>query len=373
MNTRWSIAIIAGLVGFTTLLHYVTDPHASAAHDIYQRIYYLPVILAGLWFGVRGGVITALCITAVYLPHAIHGWHAPYSLFYRIMEIVMFHVAGALTGSLASRERRALREREAAYQRLRRQTEELLTLEEQLRRADRLAALGTLSAGLAHEIRNPLASIKTSLEMLKAHTNPAAQTVGETAAPDTGPPDEQPDFHAILLEETERLNRILDNFLDFARLKETEERGASTSQLGQSIAKTIELLEARAGRQNVRFEWDPEALDICVALGEPLVRQIFLNLFLNAMDAMPQGGMIRVGFEEQSSDSVRIYVEDSGPGVPPGLADRIFDPFFTTKEHGTGLGLSIVARILNGCGGAVALQRSPTPTSRFVLTLPLAW
>ncbi len=398
MKARGQIAVIAAIAIAVTVAHYLVDPHAGAVHDLLQRLYYLPVILGGLWFGIRGGLITALAISIVYFPHAYHGWHGPQSLFFRMSEITMYHIIGGLTGFLASRirnvlkaEQHARKEREAAYDRLREKTEELLALEEQLRRSERLAALGRLTAGLAHEIRNPLSSIKTSVEILHEQQEerraPLAARTGHSIEtqqqPGTPLPSEQsrsheeepPDLLAILLEETARLDRILTNFLEFARA-EVKKDGTEplVANLAGAVAKTAELLSAQCRKRNVFVQFDPRVLNVDAAIPESQLRQVLLNLFLNSLDAMTEGGEIRVGAAEvdSSSATVRLVVDDTGPGIPSESAARIFDPFYSTKESGTGLGLSIVERILASHDGSITLDTATMPSSRFRIVLPLA-
>ncbi|MCC6546832.1 sensor histidine kinase [Candidatus Sumerlaeota bacterium] len=369
MRRAHQIGAVLVLAGFPTMAHYLTDPHNGPAHDIYQRLYYLPIILAGLWFGARGGVVASTLIAAAYFPHAIHGWHAPYSMFYRIMEIVMFVVVGWLTGWLSDRlhaandaERQARQDSETAYANLKTKADELFALEEQLRRADRLAALGQLTAGLAHEIRNPLASIKTSVEFLAAKARQQDHAEGE------------PDFPAIILEETARLDRILTEFLQFARAEQGRPFDEPQfSNLAIVARRVFDLTEPRRRSAGVRVSLDSARLDVAVGICETHLHQVLLNLLLNSIDAMPDGGEFRVEFSESSKEHLTIQVEDTGPGIPPDLAANVFNPFFSTKAQGTGLGLSIVERILDAYGGSIAVAASGSgASSRFLLKLPLA-
>ena len=382
MRPSRQIALIVALAFATTILHYHTDPMAGAWHDVYQRISYIPIILAALWFGARGGLLTAFCIGVVYFPHLYHGWQGPHSTFYRLMEVGMYHVVGGLTGYLSSRVRLALeaetkarKEKENAYQRLQEKTEELFALEEQLRRSDRLAALGTLSAGLAHEIRNPLGSIKTSVEILRErHLSEASDKSDGSDRSDRSDRSDAtapPDLYAVLLEETDRMNRILTDFLSFARAEERDlAEEPSACRIDQALAKTLGLLEHQLAKKQVSIAYNPQSLEKWVELNESRLCQVFLNLILNSSDAMPAGGAIRIGGAEASANLVRFIFEDSGPGVPEEVASRVFDPFFTTKEGGTGLGLSIVERILASRGGRIALVRNSVPHARFEITLP---
>jgi len=366
MTRRQQIALIVTLSLVPTVAHYVTDTHNGAAHDIFQRLYYLPVILAGLWFGTTGGLVTALAIAVAYFPHAIHGWHGPYSLFYRIMEVFMYVVVGGLTGRLTDRlrastasEQEARTDVETAYASLRARTDELFSMEEQLRRSERLAALGSLTAGLAHEIRNPLASIQTSIEMLR----------GQARSGKADP--EAPDFAAIIMEETTRLDRILTDFLQFARAEQSRpSEEPHACRVAQAIARTLDLAGPQLERESLRVAFDADSLDILVSVCESHLRQVFLNLILNARDAMNQGGEVRIERLPDDGRHFVVAIEDSGPGIPQEMAQRIFDPFYTTKATGTGLGLSIVERILHSHGGSIRLVGDGDASSRFELRLP---
>jgi two-component system sensor histidine kinase HydH len=370
MKRSHQYAIVAVLSVVPTLAHYVTDAHNGPAHDIYQRFYYLPIILAGLWFGARGGFATAILIAIAYFPHAIHGWTGPYSVFYRFMEVGMYLVVGWLTGWLSDRlrvanesERQARTEAEIAFANLKKKTDELFALEEQLRRTDRLAALGKLSAGLAHEIRNPLASIKTSVEILGARSSPE------------GRQSDEPDFAAIILEETARLDSILSEFLQFARAEQSRPAGEPHfTRVADTARAVFDLTEMKRKSSGVRVALGDEVqLELPVAICSSHLHQVFLNLLLNSIDAMPNGGEFRILLSEVDQAALTISVEDTGTGIAPGVSERIFDPFYSTKDQGTGLGLSIVERILDSHGGSIALAPNEANTgTRFMIKLPLA-
>jgi len=370
-STRWRIVLISGLVVLATVLHYGIDFRAGAVHDVLLRSYYLPIVLAGLWFGARGGLLTAAVVSVVFFPHALHGWHAPYTFVFRLVEILMYHVIGALTGVMSSRARLALAaekaaglEREQAYEDLKTKTRLLFDLEEQLRRSERLAALGRMSAGLAHEIRNPLASIKTSVEMLEEK---AGQEGPSSASSRTV------DLLQVLGEETDRLNRILTEFLRFARVEARQDDGAPAEcVIGEVLAGTASLVHRDMEAARVVIDFDTGQLNVKVSVGEDHLRQVLLNLILNACDAMPEGGTIRARLSGETAETVTLAVEDSGHGIAPDVARSVFDPFFSTREGGVGLGLSIVARLLEACGGSITVDGSYTAGARFLVTLPKA-
>jgi len=370
-QNSWRFALVAGSIVVITLLHYTIDVRAGAFHDVLLRAYYIPIVLAGLWFGARGGLLAALAVSVVFLPHAMHGWDAPYTFIFRLIEILMYYVIGGLTGWLSSRTRLALDaekqaglDRERAHEGLKKKTLELFEMEEELRRSERLAALGRMSGGLAHEIRNPLASIKTSVEMLQE------QCEEGLAKP---PSDLSIELLAVVSEETDRLNRILTEFLQFARAEAQLADGSPAKcNLGEVLSGTLDLLRRDLDSGGIMIEADAERLGVSVSVGEDHLRQILLNLFLNASEAMPKGGVIRVGIVGESGDSITLGIEDSGNGMTDDVAKSLFDPFFSTKEGGTGLGLSIVARLVEASGGGIKLDRSFPTGARFLVTLPNA-
>jgi signal transduction histidine kinase len=371
-SDRRRIALIASLVVLATVLHYGIDVQAGAVHDVLLRSYYLPIVLAGLWFGARGGLITAAAVSVVFFPHAMHGWHAPYTFVFRLIEILMYQVIGGLTGVMSSRARAALAaeraarlDREQAYEDLKTKTEMLFQMEEQLRRSERLAALGRMSAGLAHEIRNPLASIKTSVELLEV------QTSKDVAKPTSS--SRAVDLLQVLGEETERLNRILTEFLRFSRVEARQgDLAPADCVFADVLESTLALVQQDLDSAGVTVDCDLEKLKLKVSVAEDHLRQILLNLVLNASDSMPDGGSIRLDLAGQDSETVTLEVVDSGHGIPPEVAPSVFDPFFSTKKGGVGLGLSIVARLLEASGGSIKLDRSHSPGARFLVKLPLA-
>ena len=225
-------------------------------------------------------------------------------------------------------------------------------LEEEVRKAERLAALGRLSAGVAHEIRNPLAGIRTTAEILRSRLN------GDS---------DLPRFVDVILEEAERLDRIVGSLLQFAKPSTPRRAPLRHSDL---LDRAMRLAAGRAAERGVALR-----LGEARALPEPLgdrdqMLQVLLNLLLNAIDATPPGGEVLFRCEADR-DELRFVVEDGGEGVPSSLRERVFDPFFTTKPGGTGLGLSISQNIVRAHGGRLKLERPEGERSRAVAALPL--
>jgi two-component system sensor histidine kinase HydH len=224
-------------------------------------------------------------------------------------------------------------------------------VEAEVRKVDRLSALGRLSAGVAHEIRNPLAGIRTTAEILRGRL----QT------------DDHRQFVDVILEETERLDRIVGSLLQFAKPPEPQTAELDVAAL---LQRTQQLAAGRAADRRITVR-----SRVGVDLPSPLadrdqILQVVLNLVLNAIDATPDGGEVRLDAAVDGS-SVVIRVEDDGPGIAPSARERIFDPFFTTKPGGTGLGLSISRNILASHGGSLRIDGSG-PGTCAVASLPIA-
>jgi two-component system, NtrC family, sensor histidine kinase HydH len=339
---RDALLVLAGIV-ITSAGHYLTPPGLLLWHGIFQRLYYLPVVYAAIAFGWRGGLAAAVLAGLAYIPHIATTWaHMQHYAYEQYAEIVMFLAVGVLTGILSDRERARRRE-------LARANEELQSSFEQVRRADRLSAIGQLSAGLAHEIRNPLASIDGAAEVMEAGAE------GEVRHEALG----------IIRKECARLNRLLTGLLDFARPRQPELREVDVARVLNSV---LELVRHSAGKStNFRGE---------IAGGLPPLRcdeeqlaQVVLNLALNAAQASPPGGEVTVGARARDA-GVLIQVTDQGTGIPPEHLDRIFDPFFTTKSQGTGLGLAVVHQIVTQHGGTVTAERNAERGMTFTVYLP---
>lgn len=235
---------------------------------------------------------------------------------------------------------------------LRREANELAR---RARVAEKLAAVGTLTAGLSHEIRNPLNAAGLQLSVLERRVQRL-----------------DPVHHAGLLEplrlvrdEIRRLDHILEDFLRFARPKEFTPEPVELSALVQAVA---DLLSEDAAERGVRFQ-TAVARPATVQGQEGQLRQVLVNLLLNALEAAGRGGLVRLSLQERDG-RIELVVEDSGAGVPDDVASRIFDPFFTTKASGSGLGLSIVNAIVVQHGGTLELRRSELGGALFAVVWP---
>jgi PAS domain S-box-containing protein len=235
---------------------------------------------------------------------------------------------------------------------LKKSYEELAHTQEQLVQRERLAALGELAAVVAHEVRNPLGAIFNSVSYIRhfiGADSPALPMVD------------------ILGEEADRLNRIVDDLLHFARPPSPSLTPVPLQRLLEDSVRAA-LVDA-AGK--IEVAWQVQA-EVPVLVDERMIRQAFLNLALNAVQAMPQGGTLRVSACRAAGPTPEVQVEftDSGAGIPAEMRARIFEPFFTTKAKGTGLGLAIVKRIVESHSGRVVLESEPGRGTTFRLFLP---
>jgi signal transduction histidine kinase len=232
--------------------------------------------------------------------------------------------------------------------------------------AEKLAAVGTMTAGLSHEIRNPLNAAALQLSVLERRI----QRLDGGAQPPLLEP------LTLVRDEIRRLDHILEDFLQFARPREFVARPVDVVAV---VTKVLDLLGGPAERKGVRLERDLAPVP-AVAGDEERLRQVLVNLGLNALDAVPPGGRVRVSCRAEppppelpgAGPQVAVRVDDDGAGVPPEARDRIFEPFFTTKASGSGLGLSIVHAIVAQHGGRITVEESPEGGARFSLILPQA-
>jgi len=349
-RVRWGVAI--GAIAAISVAHYLTPASLFQLHVVYQRLYYIPILFGAFWFGLRGGVVLAVITSALYAPHILLHWsHAPLYRIDQFAEIMMFFVIATIAGFLSDSIRREREEHRRTAEELARAYRQLQETFERLRLVDRLTALGTLSAGMAHEIKNPLGSIMGSIEILEA------------AVPAD---DERQEFVQILRKEIQRLSGIVSSHLDLVRPANPERE---PHDLGQIASSVVELTCKQATSQGVdlRVEIAP-GIPTAMVDGQQ-IRQAILNLVINAIQALPEGGNVRV-VVDTCENRLRVVVEDDGPGVEEQALREVFEPFFTTKSGGTGLGLSIAFGIADQHGGDLRVENLPGGGARFCLELP---
>jgi signal transduction histidine kinase len=237
----------------------------------------------------------------------------------------------------------------------------IVALEQELRKRDRMVTAGTLAAGVAHEIRNPLSAIELNLRLLRDEIAPLL--------PDRADMEE---YFDVLFAETQRLNRITSSFLQLSR---TEELVKVNIPIHAPVQRVLRLIESEAKAKNIFFDLDLRATGTQVSGDPTKLEQVCLNLLINSMQSMPNGGKIRVTSSRGASENggfVDLVVEDQGIGVPPENIPRMFDPYFTTRTDGTGLGLAIADRIVTNHGGTILVESTLGAGTSMTVRLPIA-
>ncbi|MGI9107173.1 MAG: two-component system sensor histidine kinase NtrB [Pyrinomonadaceae bacterium] len=348
------VLLLGASILLVTALHFATPLDRITLHEVYQRLYYIPILAAAVLYGLSGGFGAALFASLAYLPHILLHWRHHNSVYAlnQYAEIVIFNLVGVVTGLVGDSSRRARARSERTAGELQKAYSDLRQTFEQLLQADRLTSLGELSSAVVHEVRNPLGSIKGAVEIM------------EDALPADSP---QREFADIAKREVDRLDRLVGEFLRFARPPKPAVAVADINEIVRSVAT---LTEQQAAAQKVRVETLPAAQLPFVNVDAEQIKQVLLNLTINALQAMPAGGQVVIRtFYTNEKQSVAIEVEDEGGGVDPAIAARIFDPFFTTKEKGVGLGLSIAYKIALQHSGSLTV-RNGSRGAIFQLTLP---
>jgi two-component system sensor histidine kinase HydH len=225
-------------------------------------------------------------------------------------------------------------------------------LKEEVARSQRLAAIGSLAAGVAHEIRNPLSSIKGFATYFKDRYRDA--------------PEDQKTAE-IMIQEVDRLNRVIGQLLEFARPMTIEKRRVSLNPL---IRHSLRLIEGDLLRKGIRIRQGPLCDPDEISLDPDRFQQVLLNLYLNAIEAMDDGGTLAVDCRKEDRGWIRVTVSDSGRGIREEDLSRIFDPYFTSKSSGTGLGLAIVHKIVESHGGEVLVRSAPGEGTEMTVRMP---
>ncbi|NPV92810.1 MAG: DUF4118 domain-containing protein [Firmicutes bacterium] len=348
---RW-IWLIILLILAITVMHLLTRQDAMGVHEFLRRLYYLPIILSAYKYGLRGGLVASIISSVMYAPHLLLYMGTPGILMVnQLMEILLFIAVGTITGVMSGLEQKQ-------KQQLRDQLQQLRRMEEEVRVADRLGAVGQLASGVAHEIRNPIGIIGA-----------AAQIAREEA----GDNRTVQDSLKIILKEVDRANQVVSGLLDFSRPSRME---FSSVDIGEVANEAMQLTMQYAAQHGIALKVIiPKQRPLVVADREKL-KQAIINLVFNAVQSSKAGGTIQVALKEAASEDdptaagVSIEISDEGSGIPPEMLSRVFDPFFTTRDKGTGLGLAIVHRIVRDHGGQIRIESEPGRGTTVFIWLP---
>ena len=332
-SDRTKILVVTVLVAAITLLHYRTPLSLSFSHELFARLYYLPIFLGGFWFGLRGGIGVPVVVTLLYFPHLWMGWGESGFVFWnKVLEVILFNLFGPIVGILTQMELR---------QRARNQ--ELQTL----------ASMGEAAAFVAHEIKNIVIPVRGFLRLLRQ----------------TSPMDGKAESYIeIAQSESARLENLAKNMLTFGRRAPIQREPIAVEALLSDACHTLSEEFKEKGVELICncHEGIGEAY-----LDSEMIRQAIINLLQNALHASPEkGGKVRLK-AERGRKLLRVVIKDEGDGIPEHCIEKIFLPFFTTKPKGTGLGLAIARKVAREHGGDISIRSTRGKGTKVSLELPL--
>ena len=353
-ETRLDVATDRSLamfsIGAKAVLCYWLVVETGGIESSYYLIFLLPIVSAASLFEAGGALLATLACSGLYLSFLLF---VDFERYYLMPEgvdelsvrVIFFFVSAILVNRLATDNRRKTESLAKAYR-------DLKEAQAEVRRSERLAALGQLSAGLAHEIRNPLGVISASAELLDKHVSQENDVAREVAG--------------FIRTEVNRSNLLVSRFLDFARPSQLQ-RGMHdlNDVVGRALSQLPESSDNGAVEVSKELGTLPE-----FSFDSTLIESAIVNLLVNAQEAMPSGG--RLGIRTRRLDSIaEIVVSDTGCGIANEQMENIFNPFFTTKPRGVGLGLAMVSKFIDSHGGKITVTSSAEKGSAFRVTLPM--
>lgn len=370
-----SYSVLIKILLCSLLLIHTVPITEAVVNSAYWPIYFLPVVTAATYFGpvatLGWTAIASLAYCAYLIPAHFFEQYEIGPEAYELLgiRVLFFFLATILINRFVTENRRQVIRYQTLSETLADSNRQLQRAQADARRAERLAALGQLSAGLAHEIRNPLGIIKGSAEMLSQKFGPSQPAAGELAG--------------YISTEVNRLNALVSRFLDFARPSHLELKRVDIPQL---VDRAIDVAQHRYPEFPVSIERHIAPSLPSILADEQMCDQVFANLILNAYEAMGAGNpsensapsaaaahKIAVSISPDSANGasgVAVEIQDSGSGVPDQLREQIFNPFVSSKKTGVGLGLSIVAKIVDDHRGSIQLVSRSGEGARFRVFLP---
>ena len=338
------------------VLGYVLIGETGGVNSHYWLVMMLPVLSAAVALGVTGALAVSIIAAGSYLSFLLFvDWSTqmldPDDVSALVLRGVSLAMVGTLVSTLAEDLRVQTQHSRRTADQLSAANFQLQQAEEAVRRSDRLAALGQLSAGLAHELRNPMGTIRASSEMLTGAVGAENEVAREVAG--------------FIASEVDRANSLITRFLHFARPLELR---PDTADLAQTIDRAIASVERETPGISIYKNYAPEIPPF--RFDAELMERVLYNLILNAAQATSTGGAVTVK-TRAANETVEISVIDRGSGIEPAHLNTIFNPFFTTKPQGVGLGLAIVAKIVDEHGGKISVESDAGRGSVFRVQIPM--
>ncbi len=330
--SRIQAGFIALLVAGITILHYITELPKHSYHLFYQGLYFLPVILGGFWFGLRGGLLVSITITLLYIPFTVLTWNGPFaSDFNNVMEMVLYIAIAVVLGLLRDRQRDQQR---------------------RLRDSERLVAMGTAYSALAHDIRTPLVAVGGLIRSIRKDLKGDGKSLEKL---DT------------VVKETARLENMVTEILDFSRPLRLHRSEASMRRI---LSDCVAMVSDHAQQRGITIQLGSSE-DLPPVIVDPArMKQVFINLLTNAIEASPAGETVKL-HPYRKGRKILVDITDHGEGIPPEKREQIFMPFFTTKRGGTGLGLPVAKKIAEAHRGALQVLDPADGGVTFRVSIPI--
>ena len=328
------LIIILTMILAVSVLHYTTGIDDGIKHEFYARLYYVPLAVAALNYGLRGGLLTAVLVTAAYSLGFLLRQHASSpSLLNVALDLVVLFGVGTLIGIHADRQRRQYRVDQHIMS---------------------LAELGQVASMMAHEIKSPLVAVGGFAHMLLRRPDPEHGNRQKLA---------------IITAEVARLERLVHDTLDFARPRSLDMKCCRLEEL---LQRTYGIIHPQAEEKNIHIVTRLDTEELELQCDEEQLQQVLINLLDNAIQHTPTGGTIWVEGYRTSTGKARLEIRDSGDGIPEELLDTLFEPFSSGRKGGNGLGLAIAQRIIQAHGSCIEAINLPEGGAcfRFELSVP---
>lgn len=326
------VRVILASVAVASLLYYLTSLRLYLLQELFTRLYYIPIILGGVWFGLRGGLRVSLFVTLICIPHTFMAFRHDQALFYdEVLELFLFNLVGTVVGAFRDRDRR--------------QT----ALNQQLQA---LSELGEAVSSVAHEMKNMLIPIRGFLRRIRENQASGAKVAS---------------YLEIVDKESAKLDKMVKDMLSFGRFAPLQRE---EMEVGSLVEDVRQVLDEEFRANGIRFACSWQGSEKRTYLDREKIRHALVNLLHNAIQASPKGREVRL-LVQNDRGSLDIVVEDEGAGIAKEHLGRIFQPFFTTKPQGTGLGLAITQRIVKEHGGEIRVESSPGKGTRVFLSFPV--
>jgi two-component system sensor histidine kinase HydH len=331
VSNEFKFSLILGTILGITLFHYSIGVN-PLNHQIYGKFYYAPVIVAALWFGVRGGLVTSIIIDLLLIPHFFIDWGTHIgSLWGILLEIPTLNLTGLVAGYLRDREMERRME---------------------LKEISHLASLKGTYSFVAHEMKNIGISIHGFAKLSRRKAGPSEDVVR---------------FLGIIERESQRIERLAKGMLHISKNSELKREKFNPKKFLEDV---ITITQEMASGKGVEFQSEIEENLSPVWLDSDRMKEVLVNLAQNAIQATPSGGRVTLKVSG-NGDNVKIQVTDTGDGIPPADLGKIFIPFFTTKPDGNGIGLAVCKEVVEAHGGRIEVDSKEGVGALFTITLPV--